>query len=113
MLLISGVRGGHCGSIKRGKKTKNQSNLALAVSRPGNCRKTNSRRRLTDRGAVLLLLDERQHAGEDAGAHDQVSLLLHVSLQDAKHHRQQDASGFYDDRGTKRIRGAALRALRR
>lgn len=35
---------------------------------------------VTDRSAVFLFLDEGQHAGEDAGAHDQVSLLLHVHL---------------------------------
>lgn len=45
----------------------------------------------TDRRAVFLLLDEGQHAGEDARAHHQVLLLLHVPLEDPQHHRQQDA----------------------
>lgn len=36
--------------------------------------------------AILLLLDKREHAGEDAGTHDQVSLLLHVSLEDSEDH---------------------------
>ncbi len=45
----------------------------------------------THRSAIFLLLDEREHAGEDAGTHDQVSLLLHVRLKDTENHRQQDA----------------------
>lgn len=48
--------------------------------------------RVTHRAAALLLLDERQHAGEDASAHDQVPLLLHVKLEDPQHHWQQDAA---------------------
>lgn len=45
----------------------------------------------TYRSAIFLLLDKGQHTGEDAGAHDQVSLFLHVRLEDPQHHRQQDA----------------------
>jgi len=46
----------------------------------------------THHRAVFLLLYEGEHAGEDAGTHDQVSLLLHVGLEDPEHHGQQDAS---------------------
>ena len=57
---------------------------------------TDHHHRHTHSGAVFLLLDERQHAGEDAGTHDQVSLLLHVRLEDPEHHGQQDAPRLCD-----------------
>lgn len=66
----------------------------LSVSSP-DPHLSHTRRRVTlwatDRRAVLLLLDEGQHAGEDARAHHQVLLLLHVRVEDPQHHRQQDA----------------------
>ena len=50
---------------------------------------------ITHRRDIFLLLDEGQHAGEDAGTHDEVSLLLHVGLEDTEHHWQQDAPRLF------------------
>lgn len=49
----------------------------------------------THHSAVFLLPNEGQHAGEDAGTHDQISLLLQAGVQHPEHNGQQDASGLW------------------
>lgn len=48
-----------------------------------------------------LLVGVAEHGAEDAGAHDQVSLLLQVSLEVAQHHGQQHHPGLCNGQETR------------